>query len=367
TDGWRRDMGLESMTKKHLVAELTKARGELARLTEAEPCRSSEEAGWSDNAVREIGRAKKDWERTFDAIEDFVTILDPKRRVVRMNRAIRVAFDCDSRESRRVRCYDLFYNKSEPCRGCPAPRVLDDHKSHSAEFKNRQLGKTFWVTASPILDESGKLIGLVHVTKDVTARKKAEEELKRAYDEMESRVKERTAKLTDANLQLQKEIAERTRIEEVLRKREAELDFRSRNLEEVNIALRVLLKARQDDKRDLEEQVLSNVKELVRPYVERLENSNLDLEQKAYLAILKSNLDDIVSPFAHKLSSKYLNFTPQEIRVAKLVRDGKTNKEIADTLNVSSRTVAFHRENIRKKLELKNTRANLRSHLMSLQ
>lgn len=360
-------MGLESMTKGQLLAALTEAHSELARLSESDARRSSEETRRRESAERKLRRAKDEWERTFDAIEDFVTILDPERRVVRMNRAIKAAFNCDSQESSRVHCYDLFYKKSQACRGCPASLVLDDHASHSAEFKNRRRGKTFWVAASPILDASGKLIGLVLVTKDITARKKAEEELKRAYDEMESRVKERTAKLTHANVQLQKEIAERSRIEEILRKREAELDFRSRNLEDVNIALRVLLKARQDDKRDLEEQVLSNVKELVRPYIERLENSNLDPEQRAYLSILQSNLDDIVSPFAHKLSSKYLNFTPQEIRVAKLVRDGKTNKEIADSLNLSPRTIAFHRENIRRKLELKNSKANLRSHLMSFQ
>jgi hypothetical protein len=74
-----------------------------------------------------------------------------------MNRAIRAAFDCGSQEPHRVHCGDLFYNRSKPSSGCPASLVLDDPASHSAGFKNRRMGKTFWVTASPILDGSGEL------------------------------------------------------------------------------------------------------------------------------------------------------------------------------------------------------------------
>ncbi len=360
---------------EQLKASEARLRRDLKRLEELPaPCRS--DRSWAEvevrverdrrkKAERECIRAREEWERTFDAIEDFVTILDTNRRVVRMNRTIREAFKCSAKDHTGVRCHELFYGKDRMCKNCPASKVLIDHQTHSAEFKNRRMGKVFWVTASPILNESGELIGLVHVTKDITERKKAEEDLKTAYEVMESRVKERTAELTIANARLHSEVAERRRTEKVLREREAELDFRSRNLEEVNTALRVLLKARENDQADLEERVLSNVKDLVRPYVEKLNGTQLDSEQIAYLEILESNLNDIVSPFSRKLSSKYFRLTPGEIRVAGLVKDGKTNKEIAHMLNVSTRTVAFHRENIRRKLDLKNSKANLRSHLMA--
>lgn len=316
-------------------------------------------------AERETVQAREEWERTFDAIEDFVTILDTKKDIVRMNRTIRDAFEYHGEDCTGLRCYNLFYDRARECKGCPASRVLTDHQSHSTEFKNRKMGKTFWVTASPIVDRSGNLTGLVHVTKDITERKTAEEDLKNACEEMEFRVGERTAELTEANRKLHSEVSERRRTERVLREREAELGFRSKNLVEVNTALRVLLKAREADQSDLEERVLSNVKNLVRPYIEKLNNTKLNSEQIAYLDILESNLDDIVSPFSRKLSSEHFRLTPGEIRVSNLVKDGKTNKEIADTLNVSSRTIAFHRENIRQKLDLKNSKANLRSHLMA--
>jgi DNA-binding CsgD family transcriptional regulator len=154
--------------------------------------------------------------------------------------------------------------------------------------------------------------------------------------------------------------------EEALRERELELELQTRKLEETNTALRVLLKAREEDKRELEEKVLANVKELITPYLKDLKNAGLDTRQKAHLEIIESNLNDIISPFLHHLSSKYLNFTPREIQVATLVKEGKASKEIAEMLNLSMNAVDFHRKNIREKLGLKNKKANLRTHLLSL-
>jgi len=179
-------------------------------------------------------------------------------------------------------------------------------------------------------------------------------------------VKERTAELMKLNEQLKQEIDDRKQMEQTLRTREAELEIHTNELEEVNNALRVLLKRGDEDKRELEEKALANVKELVWPYVDRLKKGTLDAKQAAYISILESNLKDIISPFVYKLSSRYLSLTPTEIQVANLVKEGKTTKEIAELLNLSSRTVDFHRQNIRNKIGLKNRKANLRSHLLSM-
>jgi len=162
------------------------------------------------------------------------------------------------------------------------------------------------------------------------------------------------------------DITERKQAEEVLRKREEELETQSRHLKEVNTALKVLLDQREADKRDLEENVLSNVKQLVSPYLNRLKKSQLDADQRAMVSTLESNLDNIVSPFISKLSSKFLDLTPMEIRVADLVKAGRTNKEIAELLCISNNTILSHRFHIRSKLGLKNKGINLRSHLLSL-
>ena len=133
----------------------------------------------------------------------------------------------------------------------------------------------------------------------------------------------------------------------------------------MNTALKVLLKQREDDKKELGENVLTNVKELISPYLERLKKSRLNTNQETLVNILDSNLNNIISPFISKLSFKFFNLTPMEIKVANLVKEGKTNKEIAELLCLSKNTILFHRYNIRRKLQLKNKKINLRSHLLS--
>ncbi|MFH1079396.1 MAG: PAS domain S-box protein [Pseudomonadota bacterium] len=161
-------------------------------------------------------------------------------------------------------------------------------------------------------------------------------------------------------------ITDRKKMEAALKKRERELEEKSRNLEDANTALKVLLKRREEDKAELEEKVICNTRELILPYIENLKITQVDSHQHNQLTILERHINEIISPFLRTLSSKYPNLTPMEIKVITFIREGRTTKEIANLLNVSARTVDVHRDNIRKKLDLKNRKANLRSHLLSL-
>jgi PAS domain S-box-containing protein len=221
------------------------------------------------------------------------------------------------------------------------------------------------ISSTLYLNRNGEPVGNIVTLRDISAQKKAEIELRKYHDHLEELVGERTAALAKINAQLELEIEERKRVEEALRKREVELKAQSHHLEEVNTALKVLLKQREDDKKELGENVLSNVKELVSPYLERLKKSRLNTNQQTLINILDSNLSNMISPFISKVSSKYFNLTPMEVRVANLVKEGKINKEIAGLLCISKNTVLFHRYNIRSKLGLKNKKINLRSHLLS--
>ncbi len=112
--------------------------------------------------------------------------------------------------------------------------------------------------------------------------------------------------------------------------------------------------------------MLLNIKELVLPYFEKIKKGGLNKSQSAYADILESHLKEIISSFSYRLSSAYLSLTTTEINVANLVKQGKTNKEIAELLNISTRTAAFHRERIRKKLGITNQKTNLKSYLSSI-
>jgi len=162
-----------------------------------------------------------------------------------------------------------------------------------------------------------------------------------------------------------RDITERKRSEKKLKKREAELKEKTKALEEINTALKVLLRKREEDKSRLEKNVFFNIDKLIRPNLEKLKESSLDIRQKARLDILESNLDDIVRPFLPGMPEKLLTLSPIEIRVTNFIRQGKTTKEIAKLFNLSTKTIDFHRDNIRKKLRIKNKKINLRTFLLT--
>jgi PAS domain S-box-containing protein len=246
--------------------------------------------------------------------------------------------------------------------------MLGGKKIHLFETKRlTKDGRTLDVQLSSTLysDEEGKAAGNIVTLRDISAQKRVERELIEYHNQLEERVAGRTSELARANTKLARQVEDRKRAEAELRKREKELKAQSLHLEEVNTALRVLLKQREEDKKELGEVVVSNIKELIDPYLDRLRKSRLTSMQKTMVDVLGSNLDNIVSPFISRLSSKYINLTPTEIKVANLVKEGRTNKDIGELLCLSRNTILFHRQNIRTKLGLKKTKTNLRSHLLS--
>lgn len=157
------------------------------------------------------------------------------------------------------------------------------------------------------------------------------------------------------------------KVQEELERKEAELRNERERLEETNIALRVLLRQREQDKKKIEATIYSNVDRLVLPYLEQLLHGRLSEKQQTLAAVIDANLRDIISPFLHNLSAVNMLLTPQEIEVANLVRSGRTSKEIADLLGISASGVDFHRKRLRQKLGLTNSAKNLRAYLLSLE
>jgi DNA-binding CsgD family transcriptional regulator len=147
---------------------------------------------------------------------------------------------------------------------------------------------------------------------------------------------------------------------------EKELINHLQELKESNIALKVLLKQRENDQREFENNILSNLKHLVLPYLKKLQRNNANADELVYLNIIESNLNEIVSPFSFILTANNVGFTPREIQISDLIKDGMQDKDIADILNISLETIKTHRKNIRKKLGIYSKRTNLRAFLLSL-
>jgi DNA-binding CsgD family transcriptional regulator len=185
--------------------------------------------------------------------------------------------------------------------------------------------RDIWGKASPFRNSDGDIVGAIEIVRDITDKK-------RLVNELEAREKELRAK--------------------------------SKFLEEANVALKVLLERREKDKIDLQEDVVMNVQRLVTPYVGRLRRTKHSAEQAALLDVLESNLEAITSPFLRNITARHRNLTPREVEIAAFIKQGRKTKQIAEMLNLSPRSVDFHRANLRRKLGVK--RANLSSVLRTV-
>ncbi|MBU0673082.1 MAG: response regulator [Proteobacteria bacterium] len=191
------------------------------------------------------------------------------------------------------------------------------------------------------------------------------EELGKANQQISELLDQRTEQLHSTEQKL-----DQTRTD-LLTKKQV-LTEKDHELEQSNIALRVLLqKFSEGDLENLAEReeemnrnLLLQIKELTEPFLLKLKKTRLNREQQEYLAIIKKNLDQIISPVLQKLLSDEVDLSPAELKVANLIKQNKSTKEIANLLNLSIRTIEFHRDNIRKKLGISGRKTRLKTILM---
>jgi PAS domain S-box-containing protein len=202
--------------------------------------------------------------------------------------------------------------------------------NYEVEYRLRsKTGEWKWILSrgqAVTRDEDGRALRIIGTLTDITRLKEVEKELVRSQVELEQRVQERTAELLESN-----------------------------------IALKVVLKKREEDRMLLADQVLANTTKLVEPYLDRLKKCRLTEQEQVLVDILRANINEVTSPFANNFSTKLVRLTPAEIQVANLVKLGKRTKEIAGIMHLSPGTIGIHRKNIRKKLDLTHQKANLQT------
>jgi PAS domain S-box-containing protein len=289
-------------------------------------------------AEEKLRKSEEKYRLLVESTPNWIWMCDLKSRITFSNNSVKEILGYEIHEILGTSALSLIYEADRRSvqkwfqkakkqkRGWKGSVISWQHKDKSIRFLE--------TIAEPILDDKGDLIGYLGIDRDVTARTLSEIALHKAHYELQ----DKTIRLA-AN---------------------------KNSLEEINTAMKVLLKKREEDKIEIESNVLTNVKELIEPYFEKIKKTKLDNQQRVLLSIMESNINEIVSPFTRKMSLKYLNLTPTEIRIANLIRHGSSTKKIAEIMNVSPKTVETHRKNIRRKIGLDRKRANLRSHLLSL-
>jgi len=126
--------------------------------------------------VKEISKkSKKDWEKTFNAITDWVCLLDKNHRIIRSNSAAENILGTPQPEVMGQLCCKVVHGSDKPLPGCPLETMLLSRKRESMEI---QIPDSRWlkVTVDPVKDGKENVVGAVHIVSDITEQKKAEEE-----------------------------------------------------------------------------------------------------------------------------------------------------------------------------------------------
>lgn len=132
----------------------------------------------------EILKAKDEWERTFNAVPDLISIIDSDHRIVRVNKSMSDRLGIPVRDAVGHTCYEIVHHSGKPPRSCPHQLLMSDGKEHIQEIHEDTLNGDFLVTASPLRDAAGTVIGCVHVLHDITEPKRAEKALQQALKKL---------------------------------------------------------------------------------------------------------------------------------------------------------------------------------------
>jgi len=234
----------------------------------------------------------QDWTEIINSMSEVITIHDRDFNIIYANTAAINMLRLPSIKHNNVKCFYYYHGTESPPENCVSCRSLKTKRPSTVEMFEPHLQRFIEIIAIPRLNGRRKVIGLIHIVRDITRRRKVEAAL--------------------------------------------------------------------------EDRVLANIKTNIRPYIRKLKDITKVPEHLNYVNILEANLNTIISSFTLKASSKHFNLTPAEIHVSNLLREGRQSKEIAEILNISFETVNCHRQNIRKKFGLSNSKVNLRSFLLSL-
>ena len=159
-------------------------------------------------------------------------------------------------------------------------------------------------------------------------------------------------------------IAMRIAAERELQEINKQLTLERKALQETNAALRAVLARIEEEKKDTQKNIQSNIEKILMPILNALALEVPKVQQK-YVELLRANLEEITAPFINQLSQKYQSLTPTEIKICNMIRNGMRTKEIAEMQGVAIATINRHREHIRRKLKITNSEANLITYLQT--
>ncbi len=128
-------------------------------------------------AEDKIRQTAEEWRTTFDSITDLVSIHNKDFKLIRVNKAFADSLNMKPEELIGKTCYQMIHGTTEPVSNCPHMQTLKTKEPARSEFFEPHLGIHLEVATSPIFNDKGEVVASVHVARDITERKKMEEQL----------------------------------------------------------------------------------------------------------------------------------------------------------------------------------------------
>lgn len=128
-------------------------------------------------AEAEAQRARQEWEITFDAMTDMVTIHDQDMVIVRANKAAHNFLQTSQDQLTGKICCDALWQQPDPCPGCPLLNTVESGQAHTEVIYHPQKGKYFQITTSPFPDQQSDRRYFIHIARDITTQKNYEQQL----------------------------------------------------------------------------------------------------------------------------------------------------------------------------------------------
>ena len=135
--------------------------------------------------ARQMSETAEQWETLFNAVPELITILDKDHRFIRVNKAMAERLGCKPEEVAGKSCYEDAQDLQQRCGRCSHTQLIEESQRQFARMTEERIGGHFLMSASPLRDAQGALIGSVHIARDITEEKKAEEALRKAHAETE--------------------------------------------------------------------------------------------------------------------------------------------------------------------------------------
>jgi PAS domain S-box-containing protein len=130
-----------------------------------------------EDAYKKVVQTEQDWIDTFNSITDLVSVHDKDFNIIKANKAVYERFGIRKDDLGRKKCYHIFHGTDKHWPDCPLVKARESLKPAVSEVDDPYMGGVFMISSFPRFNEAGEFMGVIHIAKDITEKKKLVQEL----------------------------------------------------------------------------------------------------------------------------------------------------------------------------------------------